>query len=280
MKKSSIIGGAVALALSVTASTAMAAGNNPFGEGKQAPNLSVQEKVLFTLNETTVSIVSAIVDAIDCSVAEGSYTYSATAFANGTGTATIDDYTINATVISEMINPNGIRGTRVDVDDDGEEEIGDVQLRNLDGTFYFSRKGEIMYSNADFQIFPGGLGSHWEDYDEHVIKDYYWYPARNQCNGVLSESCTFDGVFNSGRGGVKDAGLEVITKLDYPRAKWREMSQYLPPNGVIGKSTITKTSIAPENAPECKVEIHEAQVIDFGSGLQLDGKVDVEFLGF
>ncbi len=129
----------------------------------------------------------------------------------------------------------------------------------LAGNFWYTGEGEIMYSETYFQLclincgdgFPGA-----EDYDEHVIKDFY-----------LDGELVPDRI-------VHDQGLEVITKMNWPRVKFRQTSYYLPPDGGLGELKIEKVSIAPSNAPRCYIE-YEAQVDDFGSGMQFSGAVMV-----
>ncbi len=250
MKKINFTLSAVALVMSVAASSA-------FAEG-QAPELTNEEKVLFSLNETAMGIMAGIVDATSCMASEGTYSYTADVtadFQGGNGVAILDDRSIDAQTIQ-----NTLRGTVVEVSTSGSDEVGDVSIRGLSGAYHFSRLGEIMYNRNDFQINPNTLGSHWEDYDNHYIKDYYWGPVfgSKTSNGVL------------------DAGLLVVTKQDDPRTKWRETSQYTRANGIDGKASLTLVQIAPDNAPLCKITMRKADVTDFGSGLQLFGSIKVK----
>ena len=118
-----------------------------------------------------------------------------------------------------------------------------------------------MYAYSDFQLCLNNCGPNFpgrENYDEHVIKDFYddFFAARESERFVL------------------DAGLEVITKNDWPRMKFRQVSNYLPPNGGIGFVEFDKVTIAPNNAPQCYVR-YDAEVDDFGGGIEFDGILSV-----
>ena len=95
-----------------------------------------------------------------------------------------------------------------------------------------------------------------EAHDEHVIKDF-----------LLEASQLPERV-------VMDQGLEVITKLNYPRMKFRQTSLYIPADGGLGFLAIEKLSVAPDNSPQCFIQ-YEALVDDFGGGIQLKGEVIV-----
>ena len=87
-----------------------------------------------------------------------------------------------------------------------------------------------MYGSSDFTLCVADCNnpSKDEDYDEHIIKDFWDVaPVSRQ---------------------IIDYGLEVITKMDYPRMKFRQNSNYTPPNGGIGRVNVVKVPIAPENS--------------------------------
>ncbi len=219
-----------------------------------APNLTLAEKGAVSLIEQSLSLVAALIDRQGCAAATGSYTLDGEANYNGDGAATVDDTTLTV----ETINDN-LRGTHQVTSILIPGEIGDVYFLNLLGNFWYSGEGEIMYADADFQLcfincgdgFPGA-----ENYDEHVIKDFFAAPAFLPDRFVL------------------DQGLEVITKNNWPRMKFRQTSRYRPPNGGIGSISIDKVSIAPSNAPQCFIR-YDAEVDDFGGGIQFSGMIGV-----
>lgn len=237
---STLVGGALLAASSV----ATAQNTGP------APDLTLPEKGAFTLMDQALSLVAALIDRQGCSATAGNYTLGGGTDSNGEGSATIDDTTITVTT-----NLDDFRGTNQATAIPAPGQIGDVDFFNLDGRFWYSGAGEIMYADADFQLcfincgpaFPGA-----EDYDEHVIKDFFADTEGKPSRLVL------------------DQGLEVITKQDYPRRKYRQDSRYMPPDGQIGEVDIEKVSIAPSNAPQCFLE-YDALVDDFGGGIRFQG---------
>ncbi len=54
--------------------------------------------------------------------------------------------------------------------------------------------------------------------------------------------------------------------------KFRQASRFRPPDGGIGSISIDKVSIAPSNAPQCFIR-YDAEVDDFGGGIQFNGSV-------
>lgn len=243
--------------MTVASSTAFAQSEGP------PPNLSVQEKGLFSLVEMAASITAAQVDRQGC----GSRTYSFSGSVNftGAGAVTLDDLRITTAVTM-----NDLRGTFFQTDIPVEGELGSLSVRRSPtatrhagyvGDFRYSRRGEIAYGDAEFDLNVNSFGSVYERHDEHIIKDFF------------RSSNVFGGL-----AGVEDRGLEVITKLDYPRAKWRQVSEYYRPDGGIGLVSITKTLIAPDNAAGCQIQLNQAMVDDFGDGLQITGTLTVQRL--
>lgn len=245
--KKSMLSTAIAGALLATSSVAIAQG--------PAPNLTVQEKAAFTCIEQALSITAAIVERTGCAAVAnpGVYSLGGNVDFNGDGACTLDDFTIEvATAVDDF------RGTQVNTSNSDRGQVDDVEVDNLAGTFWFSRLGEIMYGAADFTLCVSDCGPQNpqkdEDYDEHIIKDFY-------------DSASVSRI-------IIDEGLEVITKEDYPRMKFRQDSNYVPPNGGIGDIVITKVPIAPENSPVCTI-LYDAEVDDLSNGIQFSGNVTV-----
>ncbi len=248
--KKSILSTAIAGALLATSSVAIAQDGN----SGPAPDLTLPEKGTFSCVEQSLSLLAALIDRQGCAASEGVYTLGGEVDYLGNGACTIDDTTIDVTTAEDTY-----RGTHQETAVSVPGEIDDVDFLNLDGDFWYSGEGEIMYADAHFQLclvncgvdFPGA-----EKYDEHVIKDFY------MDGEILPERI------------VLDQGLEVITKNNWPRMKFRQDSVYLPPDGGLGELEIDKVSIAPNNAPVCYID-YDAQVDDFGSGMQFSGSVMV-----
>ncbi len=239
---SKLVGGALLTASSL----ALAQNTGP------SPHLSLPEKGAFSCIEQSMSLVAAAIDRQGCLATVGDYTLDGDVNYNGDGACTIDD-----TTIAVLTADDTFRGTNQTTSISIAGEIDDVYFLDLAGAFWYSGEGEIMYADAEFQLCVGAncpAGA--ERYDEHVLKDFFSDPA-----------------FLPGRQ-VMDQGLEVITKTDWPRMKFRQASRYTPPNGGIGSINIDKVSIAPSNAPQCFVRF-EAEVDDFGSGIQFAGNLTV-----
>ncbi len=223
------------------------------------PNLTLPEKGAFTCIEQSVSMVSALIDRQGCAATTGNYTLGGEVDYYGEGSCTIDDTTVSVQTLSD-----DMRGThQFTFIKEFSGEIDDVDFFGLDGHFWYSGEGEIMYAYAFFKLClnclrpaPSGSGRPGaENYDEHVIKDFY---------GDVSRDDRF----------VLDQGLEVITKNNWPRMKFRQASRFRPPDGGIGSISIDKVSIAPSNAPQCFIR-YDAEVDDFGGGIQFSGTVGV-----
>ena len=246
--KKSVLSSAIAGAMLATSSVAIAQNTGP------SPNMTLPEKGAFTCIEQSLSLLAALIDRQGCEATEGNYTLGGDIEFDGEGSCTIDDVTIDVVTAAD-----GMRGTHQQTSIPDAGEIDDVDFFDLDGHFWYSKEGEIMYAYADFELcfvncgsgFPGA-----ESYDEHVIKDFWSDPQ------FLPERI------------VLDQGLEVITKNDWPRKKYRQTSKYVPPNGGLGRVEIEKVSIAPNNAPQCLMNF-EADVDDFGGGIQWSGTVEV-----
>ncbi len=227
------------------------------GDVDLAPNLTLPEKSAFAILEQGVSMLAAVIDRVGCAVTAGTYTFDVDANGDGSGSGTIDD----ATIVIPLPVTDNLRGTKLNTTVPVPGEIDDVLVVDLDGYYTFSRTGEIMLARSDFGLcvlnclgpeFPGR-----EAHDEHVIKDF-----------LLDATQLPERV-------VEDQGLEVITKLNYPRMKFRQTSLYVPADGGLGFVEIEKVSIAPNNSPQCYIR-YDAIVDDFGGGIQfIDGEVTV-----
>jgi len=218
----------------------------------RAPDLTLPEKGAFSCIEQSLSLVSAAIDRQGCAATLGNYTLDGAVNYNGDGWCTIDDTTIAVVTVKDRF-----RGTNQTTSISSPGEIDDVYFQNLTGAFWYSRGGEIMYADAEFQLCVGAncpAGA--ENYAEHVIKDFFLDPVSLPARLVFDE------------------GLEVIAKGYRPRMKYRQTSRYTPPNGGIGVITIDKVSVAPDNAQQCFLQ-YEADVDDFGGGIQFGGNLAV-----
>ncbi len=261
--KKSVLANAIAGAMLATSSVAIAQGVPQSGP---SPDLTPPEKGAFSCIEQSLSLMAALIDRQSCASTEGEYTLGGDIDYNGDGSCTIDDTTV--TVVTQN---DTMRGTQQQTAIPVAGEIDDVDFFDLDGSFWYSGEGEIMYADAYFKLClnncgPGFPGA--ENYDEHVIKDFYLAVdfVRVQLDSSPSPL--------PGDRVVFDQGLEVITKNNWPRKKYRQISRYIPPDGGLGHVHIRKFSIAPSNAPQCYLDL-EATVDDFGGGIQFSGNLSV-----
>ena len=116
---------------------------------------------------------------------------------------------------------------------DGSIDNVDIDQGTLEGTCQNT-------SLADIIIGMGKLKINNTKYDWTFIKDLY----EKQIKWGASEKVTT----------IVDKGLEVITKLGYPRDKYR---------------------IAPSNAPNCRIFLLNLEADNAGEGLQISGKLKV-----
>ncbi len=248
--KKSVLSTAIAGAMLATSSVAIAQGNTG-----PSPDLTLPEKGAFSCIEQSLSLLAALIDRQGCAASTGNYTLGGDVEYDGDGSCTIDDTTVNVVTLADTM-----RGTHQGTSIAGVGEIDDVDFFGLVGNFWYSKEGEIMYADAVFQLCltncAGSVPPGAENYDEHVIKDFYSDPL------LLPERLVYD------------QGLEVITKNNWPRKKYRQDSEYYPPNGGLGYVQIDKVSIAPNNAPQCYLDF-DAEVDDFGEGIQFNGNVMV-----
>ena len=126
-------------------------------------------------------------------------------------------------------------------------------VTNFIANYGFDRDGAMMWGKADM-VFDGH-----SPYDEHIIKDFYLVDPKH-----------YDLTKPEWHADVKDEGLELITKLDYPRAKWFQKSYHKRPNGGDGAISVTKYQIAPDSALLCKMT-YSAGVDNIGFGWETVG---------
>ena len=129
----------------------------------------------------------------------------------------------------------------------GTGTLLDTVLKDFLASYGSDLEGSMLYGRADMRL--GGNAEDLPDeeptgdrYDEHIIKDFW-----------LVDPSTVDEDDPNAGADVKDDGLEIITKLDYPRAKWFQESYHTRPNGGDGSLSVTKTRIAPDSTSNCSM---------------------------
>jgi hypothetical protein len=241
-----------------------------------SPNMTLADRALFACTEQTLSIIAATADAVGCRALVDKVSYQVFGYHDGSCSAVVDDLTVYG--MAQLDDP---RGTIIQTWVAGGSDYKNTKVKDLDGEFAFSPQGEIMLHTSYMTLIPDGSKNP-EYYDEHVTKDYFGDKVfgLTECDvGPKTDQC-------KKLWGIKDKGLEAITKTvlgsyDLPRAKWREHSQFLEPDGHDGLHSITKkltviqlANKAPTTEP-CTIRINKADVYDFGNGLQAWGDIVV-----
>lgn len=218
--------------------------------------LTLTEKAAFCGLETAMAITGDIIEHQGCSKTVGSYPIDLDVVFGG-GTNVFATLELDNLVLEIELEANSTKGEqwKVSMPQNGDFDNVSIDRDSVMGACSNTTIGEIM-------IGIGKLTIDGTCYDWTFIKDFYEKKIR------------------WGAGPKKwviiDKGLEVITKLGYPRAKYRQYSKYTRPNGGDGKIYWKKKRIAPSNAPNCQIILQNLDVDSFGEGLQVDGELRVK----
>lgn len=199
------------------------------------PSLFNSERSGICLIESSLSIVAANVAHYGCSGAKGSYYLEVAVDGNGDGTAALDGVTLNGSVAPKP--PITGKGQNCTVRQAGDGKLftpakgGGVLVQGYQGNHIWNFTNTIFIDQAP----PFKLAG--VSYDEHSIKDFY-KPRTNPSNYT-----------------TLDYGLEVITKLNFPREKWWQQSWYTREDGTPtgGTVVVKKTRQAP--AVACQIAL-------------------------
>lgn len=208
------------------------------------PDLTRAETAAWSIAESMLSVTAAKAAAFGCNASLGGPFTMQTQLGAGTGSGTFQDDTYTATPVGAWV-----------ADPSFENLYGRTYTvtsgapLNFNGLFGWSAGSAIMAASATYNIEEFGSVTLW---DEHVIKDFY----RDACVGALCDGKTTL---------VRDVGLEVITKLNYPVAKWRQTSTHIPPDGAPGRFLIDKVLIAANNGTACTVSASARYSAFFGN---------------
>ena len=223
----------VGAALTVAANSAIAAG--------PSPQAGIPEQGGWVLLESALSTAAAVITNSGCSL--GIFALNVDVEANGSGTATLDGVTLTQPVPTTSSKGSLWRVT-------GGGSFRAVAVANYVGNYGSDREGAMLYGRADMLL---GAGA--DAYDEHIIKDFWLKDPTAQNHAD-----------------VVDDGLEIITKLDYPRTKWYQESAHHRPNGGDGTISVKKTQIAPDSTSLCSMS-YTGLVDNLGGGWTTVGGV-------
>lgn len=137
---------------------------------------------------------------------------------------------------------------------DTNGSIADFGIDNFAGTAYFSEGNAILLADATFDLLESGATIMW---DEHVIKDL-WDSTCDSASAVETALCGSSGKNEL----VRDTGVEVVTKLGYPVAKWLQDSIHIDPDGGYGYIVIEKQVIADATGLDCEMVLFGIQDFD------------------
>ncbi len=206
---------------------AFAAGmSSAYAAGGESPNSTKGEEAAVSLAESLLSTMAAYVTLKGCTFAYYPIT-SLNTFPDGSGNAVLDgtyDLSVSNTGMST-------KGTKYHVSGGGS--IRGQGIPTYSGDYAFGVQGAIMTGAADLQLIEFGSPTDW---GEVIIKDFY----------------TVDG--SHGKKLVDD-GLEAITKLGYPRSKWKQTSDHTRSNGGDGEWNAKKVRVGPTNTPNCTITL-------------------------
>lgn len=161
--------------------------------------LTVPEKAAVCLVESCLSTFATVVEFQGCSLTAGTYSISAGVNGAGNGSIQCDKVTYNVTSI---VKPAKGQLCDVKAPSPGSVASVDINSYNTDPVHAWNRKGTIFVDQALLHI--NSLPPH-VFWDEKSIKNW---KAVDRGHSFI------------------DDGLEVITKMRFPRSKWKENSEY------------------------------------------------------
>ena len=212
--------------------------------------LNHPEKAAWCGLEVALATTADIIEHQGCEETKGKYNVTMNIDADGNGTGEIDNVDLEIRLTEEST-----KGEKFEVTGNGDFDNIDLDPDELQGHCATTTQGDIL-------IGGGLLKINGTKYDWLFIKDLYEKPLKW---GAPSKLIT-----------IIDKGLEVITKLGYPRQKYRQISKYRRPDGGDGKIWVKKLRIAPNGAPDCTILLLNLQADNSGEGLQVWGKMRVK----
>jgi hypothetical protein len=212
--------------------------------------LTLPEKAGWCALETSLALAGDIIEHQGCEDTKGLYDITLDIDSTGNGTGAVDNVDL---VIA--LTDDSTKGEKFKVDGDGDFDNIALDLGEMTGKCQNNTDGDIII--GDGKILINGT-----KYDWTFIKDLYERDIRWGAPAPLTT--------------IIDEGLEVITKLGYPRAKYRQNSKYRRPDGGDGKIWVKKLRIAPNGAPDCTILLLNLEADNSGEGLQVWGKMRVK----
>lgn len=214
-----------------------------------SPDLGRPEKAAFALIDGLFAAASAVVEHQGCHATAFFYRVTVDTFWDGSGSATLGNLTLE---ISE--SASSTKGQIYDAFAPQAGSIAYVGISNFLGTYAFDWAGSIFRGGAAMQV--KGI-----EYENRVIADL-WADSQPGPDPPLVPDIAMN-------------GIEAITKVEYPRAKWSNELLYQRPGAADGSILLVKTRTGPDSAMPCTMTF-TALVDDFGGGFQtFDGLLTI-----
>jgi hypothetical protein len=205
------------------------------------PTFESSERTGLALVESSLSLIAARthIDPVNC--AEKVYKVSVDAF-DTAGTATITDFDGGKTVLDALLTEASL-GAQVDVGARAGAKLYGAAIKDYKGDHQWSRLNNIFLDRAEW-TFKHPQSGRLIPYDEHSVKDYFMRiedvippPTPNNPDPEdPPESWEYDW------------GFEIITKKNFPVAKWTELSWYRQQDGGDGILEVQKELLAPDTS--------------------------------
>ena len=212
--------------------------------------LNLPEKAGWCALETALALTGDIIEHQGCEATKGKYDIELEIDFDGNGVGFVDNVDLEVAFVEEST-----KGEKFEVTGDGDFDNIDLDDGTLLGKCQNNSMGDIIIGSGKIKI-------NGTKYDWTFIKDLYEADLKW---GNPTKLIT-----------ITDKGLEVITKLGYPRAKYRQQSKYRRPDGGDGKIWVKKQRIAPNGAPSCTIVLMKLEADNSGEGLQVWGKLQVK----
>lgn len=218
------------------------------------PTFDPGEKVGLALVESALSLIATHMDHYGCPASSPrrfELTVVTTDPYFGTAEAYIDggDVTLAGALVGESR-----KGVKVEVNSAPGDALKRAPVVYV-GRHAWNNNASIFLDSAEIDLTDTQSQAVLK-YDEHSIKDYFKRVAD-------FESWEFDW------------GVEVITKLGYPRAKWIELSKYKKENGGDGYLKVVKRLHKPASASFCRIRF-VADGYNPGGEFIYSGEVEVQ----
>jgi hypothetical protein len=223
------------------------------------PTLDDSERTGIALVESALSLIAARTHIDPAFCTEKWYKLKVDALESD-GTAKITDFDGGKVILTGFLTEASL-GAQVDVSADPNASLGGAAIQDYVGDHQWSRKNNIFLDSAHW-TFKHPQSGRLIPYDEHSVKDYYKRvtldstPIPAPLPTPINESWEFD------------SGIEVITKKNFPVAKWGELSWYRQQDGGDGIIAVQKILVAKNS---CRIRFEATGFSPF----EYSGKVHV-----